>query len=122
MVTDTLNSPAAPKSFLHTRKAHLCALGAVIVMAVAIFFLNKYWPYRYRNVVPTLEKVFASQIKVDHYRRLYFPSPGFAADGLTLRRNSAPNLPPVGSIDHVRVVGRWSDLLLLRDRIQNVIH
>jgi hypothetical protein len=97
-----------------------CGLLAVVLLGVGFHFVRAYWPYRYRMVEPTLERVFASQIKMAHYHRTYFPHPGFVADGLTLRRNSAPDLPPVGSVEHVRVEGSWLDLLLLRNRISAV--
>ncbi len=96
------------------------ALIVLIAAPIGVQILNHYWPFRYRNVEPLLQKVFASQIKIDHYHRIYFPHPGFVADGLTLRRNSAPDLPPVGSAEHLRVEGRWSDLLLLRKRVRLV--
>jgi hypothetical protein len=87
---------------------------------LTIAFVNLHWPFRYRNVEPLLQKVFASQIKIERYHRTYFPHPGFVADNVTLRRNSAPNLPPVGTVTHLRVEGRWVDLLLLRDRVHLV--
>jgi len=93
-----------------------CAV-AVVLFAVGFYFVSTYWPYRYRMVEPTLEKVFASKIKMTHYHRTYWPHPGFVADGLTLRRNTALDLPPVGSVERVRVEGSWLDLLLLRRRI-----
>jgi hypothetical protein len=96
-----------------------CA-AALVLLAVAFYFVSTYWPYRYRMVEPTLEKVFASQIKMAHYHRTYWPNPGFVADGLTLRRNTAPDLPPVGSVDRVRVEGSWLDLLFFRNRIAAV--
>jgi hypothetical protein len=99
------------------RGAMICCALALLLIPVGIYFLNAYWPYRYRRVEPTLENVFASQIKIEHYHRTYWPHPGFVADGLTLRRNTAQDLPPVGSMRRVRVVGSWIDLLLLRDRI-----
>jgi hypothetical protein len=83
-------------------------------------YINAHWPYRYRNVEPLLQKVFASQIKIDHYHRTYFPRPGFVATGLTLRRYSAPDLPPIGSADSLVVQGSWADLLLLRSRVRLV--
>ncbi len=98
----------------------ICCALALLLIPVGIYFLNVYWPYRYRRVEPTLEKIFASQIKIEHYHRTYFPHPGFVAEGLTLRRNTAQDLPPVGTVRRVRVVGRWTDLVLLRDRIQTV--
>jgi AsmA-like C-terminal region len=83
-------------------------------------YIDAHWPYRYRNVEPLLQKVFASQIKVDHYHRTYFPRPGFVATGLTLRRYSAPDLPPIGSAESLVVQGSWADLLLLRNRVSLV--
>lgn len=83
-------------------------------------YVNAHWPYRYRNVEPLLQKVFASQIKIDHYHRTYFPRPGFVATGLTLRRYSAPDLPPIGSARSLLVQGSWADLLLLRNRVRLV--
>jgi hypothetical protein len=92
----------------------------VVIGTPGTYFANKYWPYRYRNVEPMLETVFASRIKIDHYHRIYFPSPGFVASGLTLRRNTAPNLPPLGTARDLIVQGSWIDLLLMRERVQLV--
>lgn len=91
-----------------------------ILAATGLYFLNASWPYRYNNVEPLLNKVFASQIKMDHYHRTYFPNPGFVATGLTLRRNSAPDVPPIGSASNLVVQGRWTDLLLFRHRVRLV--
>jgi AsmA-like C-terminal region len=100
----------------------LIGVGLVLILAAvaSIPYIDAHWPYRYRNVEPLLETVFASKIKIDHYHRTYFPSPGFVATGLTLRRNSAPDLPPVGSAHDLVVQGRWIDLLLLRQRVRLV--
>ena len=62
----------------------------------------------------------ASQVTMARYHRTYFPSPGFVADGITLRRKSALDLPPLGTVAHVRVEGSWLDLVTLRDRVQLV--
>jgi hypothetical protein len=96
------------------------ALVFVVAVAAAIPYIDEHWPYRYRNVEPLLESVLASKLKIDHYHRTYFPSPGFVATGLTLRRNSATDLPPVGSAHDLVVQGRWIDLLLLRQRVRLV--
>lgn len=93
------------------------ALVFVVAAAVGIPYIDARWPYRYRNVEPLLEAVFASKIKIDKYHRTYFPRPGFVATGLTLRRNSATDLPPVGSVHDLVVQGSWLDLLLLRKRV-----
>ncbi len=87
---------------------------------IGTHFISEHWPYRYRNAEPLLEKMFASHIKITQYHRTYFPYPGLVASGLTLRRNSAPDLPPVGSIQNLTIQGTWLDLLLLRKSIHLV--
>jgi hypothetical protein len=91
----------------------ICLALAFVIAATGFYLIDAHWPYRYRNVDPLLQKIFASQIKIDHYHRTYFPNPGFVATGLTLRRNSVSDLPPVGSALSLVVQGRWLDLLLL---------
>ncbi len=120
MSTTPVSAARARKTILHQGAAFCVACLGLVAFVLAIAFVNLHWPYRYRNVEPLLQKVFASQIKIERYHRTYFPHPGFVAEGITLRRNSAPNLPPVGTVTHLRVEGRWMDLLLLRDRVHLV--
>jgi hypothetical protein len=92
----------------------------VVAVVMGGFFAEKYWPYRYRNVKPLLQSVFASKVTISHYRRTYFPHPGFVAKELTLYRNSAPGLPPIGSTKDLIVQGDWIDLLTFRQRVRLV--
>ena len=85
-----------------------------------IWFAGQNWPFRYRKMKPLLEDVFGSQIAIANYHRTYFPNPGFIATGLTLRRKSAPDQPPIGTVQTFFVQGRWIDLFLLRRRIELV--
>ncbi len=96
------------------------AILLLAVCTVGLVELDIHWPFRYHIVAPFLEKVLASQIKIDRYHRTYLPHPGFVAEGLTLRRNSAPDLPPLGTADRLMVQGRWIDLLFFRNRLQFV--
>jgi AsmA-like C-terminal region len=94
---------------------------AVVALAgVAVFVIDAHWPYRYRIVKPILEGMLGSQIEIAHYHRTYFPHPGFVAENLTLRRKSASNPPPLGSVGQLAVQGNWSDLFLLRPRVRLV--
>jgi hypothetical protein len=120
MSTTPVNAARARKTILHQGAPFCLACAVLVGFVLGIVFVNLHWPYRYRNVEPLLQQVFASQIKIERYHRTYFPHPGFVADSITLRRNSAPNLPPVGTVTHLRVEGRWIDLLLLRDRVHLV--
>lgn len=104
----------------HARLGLGLAIGLVMLLIVGLVFISANWPYRYRKIHPLLEDVLSSQVKVYQYHRTYFPNPGFVAIGLTLRRKSAPDLPPLGSAEKMVVQGRWSDLFLLRQRVQLV--
>jgi hypothetical protein len=113
-------SPLVPEPKGRVRFWLPCLALAAVIISFGFYFIDAHWPYRYRNVDPLLQKIFASQVKIDQYHRTYFPNPGFVATGLTLRRNSAPELPPVGSAQSLIVEGRWLDLLLLRKRVRIV--
>ncbi len=120
-MTDSAQTLATPPAYTRRRNRFLwflaIAVFAIAFVSVAAYFINAYWPYRYRNVVPLLEGVLTSDVDIAHYHRTYFPYPGFVAEGLTLSRNSAPNLPPLGSARKLIVKGSWTDLLLLRKRV-----
>lgn len=112
----------ASRSWAWRHREVLWIVAGFLGIAVAIggYFAEQYWPYRYRNVKPLLEQVFASKVTISHYHRTYFPHPGFVADKLTLRRNATPGLPPIGSTQKLIVQGRWIDLLTLRKRVMLV--
>ena len=118
--------PSEPrrKTKLWTHKMKLWTLCLVLPLvfltATGVYFVSANWPYRYRTVEPMLQEVFASQVKIGHYHRIYFPNPGFMAADITLSRNSARNLPPLGSAQSLTVQGTWLDLLLLRKRVRVV--
>jgi hypothetical protein len=84
------------------------------------YFAVEHWPYRYNNVEPLLQGVFSSKVTINHFRRTYLPHPGFVADGIVLHRNSAPDLPPVGSARELMIQSHWLDMLMLRREISLV--
>ena len=99
---------------------HVVIVAAGALLAVAVVFISANWPYRHRKIAPMLEDVLASQVTFTGYHRTYFPNPGFVATGITMRRKSAPNLPPLGFVDTMVVQGTWSDLIMLRQRVELV--
>ena len=121
---ETWTTFEAPSYVRRHRRRIFWALGigvpVLAVLAAGFYVIDQRWPYRYRNVKPLLEQVLASRVTVSAYHRTYFPHPGFVAKALTLRRNTAPDLPPVGSTEDLVVQGSWLDLLLFRRQVRLV--
>jgi hypothetical protein len=97
---------------------HVVVIAAAALISTSVALISANWPYRHRKIAPMLEDVLASQVTFTGYHRIYFPNPGFIATGVTMRRKSAPNLPPLGRVETMVVEGRWSDLIMLHERVQ----
>ncbi len=102
------------------RRTLIVGVPALALLIAGSLLAAHYWPYRYSNVRTMLQQLLASKITVSSYHRIYFPLPVFVATALTLRRDSAPGLPPFGSAEKVTMQSNWSDLLLFRHRIHLV--
>ncbi|MGC1422697.1 MAG: AsmA-like C-terminal region-containing protein, partial [Terracidiphilus sp.] len=100
--------------------AHIVIIAAGALLATAAVLISANWPYRHRKIAPMLEDVLVSQVTFTGYHRTYFPKPGFVATGITMRRKSAPDLAPLGHVDTMVVQGTWSDLIMLRQRVELV--
>ena len=99
---------------------HVVIVATGALLAVAVVLISANWPYRHRKIAPMLEDVLASDVTFTGYHRIYFPRPGFVATGITMRRKSARDLPPLGHVDTMIVQGTWSDLVMLRQRVELV--
>jgi len=100
---------------------HIAIVAAGALLAIAAVFISANWPYRHRKIHAMLEDVLTSDVTFTGYHRLYFPRPGFEATGITIRRKTAPpGAPPLGHLDSMRVVGTWTDLVTLRQRVEQV--
>lgn len=93
-------------------------IAGFLLLLVLGYFAREKWPFRYRNIKPLLEDTFGSQITITRHHLTYFPNPGFVAEDLVLRRKTARDVPPIGTVKRLVVQGNWIDVLLLRDRVQ----
>ncbi len=114
--------PAEVRSIWHEAPlwVHIVIVAVGALLATAVVLISANWPYRHRKIAPMLEDVLACDVTFTGYHRIYFPRPGFVATGITMRRKSAPNLPPLGHVDSMLVEGTWSDLIMLRQRVELV--
>jgi hypothetical protein len=90
MSTSPPSIPAEQRrSITWKRKRHVIewALFTALVLALAgVAVMLNYWPFRYREVHPLLERTFRSKVTVKRYHRTYFPHPGYVAEGVTFYR------------------------------------
>ena len=97
---------------------HILIVGIGALLAIGAVLISANWPYRHRKIRPMLEDVLTSHVTFDKFHRIYFPHPGFVAQGVTIRRKTAPpGTPPLGHIDTLVFEGTWTDLIALRHRV-----
>jgi hypothetical protein len=57
------------------------------------------------------EHMFHARVSIQKFRRIYFPHPGCEAEQLTLTRGTGPDTRPVATVQKMRIIGRYVDLL-----------
>lgn len=98
---------------------HCVVVAVAALLATGAVLVSANWPYRHRKIQPMLEDVLTSDVVFSGYHRIYFPRPGFVATGVTIRRKTAPpGAPPLGYINSMIVEGTWTDLIMLRQRVE----
>jgi len=101
-----------PGKVAHLPKWAAAALAAFLLLATILgIYLWRHWPYRGREVVPTLAETFSSTVQVGSYKRFYFPQPGFEAHDVTLRLHGSTNIPPLATMDSLRAEGSYLDFI-----------
>ena len=120
------NSASAPvsttlkKRWVHLRIWEVVTALGILLIAVGVVFVNAHWPYRYRKIKPMLDEAIGGKVTIGHYHRTYFPNPGFMATDVTLVRNPAPGVPPLGTVSSIDLQGSWLDLLMFRKESRQV--
>lgn len=100
---------SARKHRIHRRELILAIAIAVVMVTVHLLFF--FWPFRYREVHPLLERTFRSKVDVRKYHRIYLPHPGFVADDVTFYRHGDKSIPPLATMKRMTVSGTWLGLI-----------
>ncbi len=93
------------------RLTEVITAAAIIAAMVAVHLMFFFWPFRYREVHPLLEKVFQSRVDVKSYHRTYFPHPGFVAEDVTFYRHGDTQIAPLATVKKMTVAGQWLVLI-----------
>lgn len=96
-------------------------LGLVLLtLLVLTVVVLTHWPYRRGTVAQSLQNSFDSQVSVASYRLKFFPGPGFVADGVTLRRHGAANVPPLATVVLLDATSSYATILFAPRRFQTI--
>ncbi len=92
--------------------------GLALLLTVWIALLAWKWPFTRKAVVTALEQESSRIIRIGSFHRTLFP-PGYVAESLVLLKPAKEGEDPV-PVRRMTVLARWSDLLLLRKRVERV--
>jgi len=92
------------------------AVAATLAVAIAL-----HWPYSERMLVPTLQATFRANVRVQNFRRFYFPHPGCEAKMVTLTRTeSGSAVAPLATAQKLTITGRYLDLIFRPHHIAEI--
>jgi len=92
---------------------------AVLVIGGAIVFMASHWPFTRGTIVKALQEKFSSTVEVKVFHGTYFP-PGCVAEGVTFRRNSDGNTPPIATIEKLTIQGAYWEFFSIPKRVRRV--
>jgi len=92
---------------------------AIVVIGGAAVFLIFRWPFRQDTVVKALQEKFSSTVAVKAFHATYF-TPGCIVEGVTFRRNSDGDAPPIATVERLIIEGSYWEFLLAPKRIRRV--
>ncbi|HKV27451.1 MAG TPA: AsmA-like C-terminal region-containing protein [Candidatus Acidoferrales bacterium] len=100
----------------------LGALAAIIIVGIAGIILLLRWPFSQANIIQSIGETASGSITFAKFRATYLPFPGFVAENVVFRRSSsAPDAPPLVTIQRIAIRARYLDLFLGRSYIARII-
>ena len=92
---------------------------ALVVIGGAAVLLLSHWPFTQGTIVMALQTKFSSTVEVKAFRGTYFP-PGCIAEGVTFRRNSDRQGPPIATIEKLTIQGAYWEFFRTPKRVRRV--
>jgi hypothetical protein len=107
------------KSKVSSRWIKIGTLLALVVIGGAAVLLLSRWPFTRDIVVRALQEKFSSTVEVKAFHGTYFP-PGCVAEGVTFRRNSDRDDPPIATIEKLTIRGAYWEFFRTPKRVRRV--
>ena len=99
-------------------KTAVVLVSAAVALVVALVVLAMHWPFTKQAVIKSLQEASSSTVEITDFHGTYFPFPGCIAEGVTFRRSSDPNAPPLITVGKLTI--RSSFIGLVRGRVTQV--
>src|ERR1700690_788079 len=80
-------------------------LALVLIGGVTVLVASRR-PFTRETIVSTLQEKFSSTVEFKTFQGTYF-TPGCVAEGVTFRRNSDRNAPPIATIEKLTIQGGY---------------
>jgi hypothetical protein len=107
------------KSKVLSRSIKIGGLLAVVVIGGAAVLVASHWPFTRDTIVRALQEKFSSTVELKTFHATYF-TPGCVAEGVTFRRNSDRNAPPIAAIEKLTIQGSYLGLFSIPKRVRRV--
>jgi hypothetical protein len=91
-----------------------------IMIAVCFALLLAKWPFTSGRVRASLERALESDVSIQKFHYVFFPSPGCDLDGVTVTRDSGSDVRTLATAGRVRIRDSWHSLLTFRHRVANI--
>lgn len=93
-------------------------LALVVIGGTAVLVASR-WPFTRGTIVRTLQEKFSSTVELKTFHGTYF-TPGCVAGGVTFRRNSDRNAPPIATIEKLTIQGGYWGFFSTPKRVRRV--
>ena len=97
-------------------------IGGLLVLVViggAAVLVASRWPFTRDTIVRALQERFSSTVELKTFHGTYF-TPGCVAEGVTFRRNSDRNAPPIATIEKLTIQGSYWGFFTTPKRVRHV--
>ena len=93
-------------------------LALVLIGGAAVLMVSR-WPFTRDTIVRALQEKFSSTVEVKTFHGTYF-TPGCIAEGVTFRRNSDRDAPPIATIEKLTIQGAYWEFFSTPKRVRRV--
>jgi hypothetical protein len=107
------------KSKVSFRSIQIGAVLALVAIGGAAGLLLFRWPFTPHIVVRALQQKFSSAVEVKAFHGTYFP-PGCIVEGVTFRRNSDRDEPPIATIEKLTIEGAYWEFFRIPKHVRLV--